>query len=213
MATLATGNVSGGVKKASGVQIPATVGSAWARVRDNTDASTNWICIGYTAGSKTAVDVVATGSGVGISHLRDEAGRTQYDDQCLFGGFRDVDDRFVHFMYVGKNSGAMARGRASLHKNAVLNELEGCVREESIVAGESDAQTTAPGSAELPAPNDTGVIAVAPVVEAPSAQPGAVKFEALSDSEFESTFAMSRTEFLRLPEWKRTSARKSKGLF
>ena len=52
----------------------------------------------------------------------------EFQSTVVFGAFRDdADGKFVHFMSTGAEAGAMLRGRASMAKNGVLNELEGYV--------------------------------------------------------------------------------------
>lgn len=50
------------------------------------------------------------------------------EDQVYFGGIRlqvDSFTRFYSFCRIGENVGGMKRGKVSLHKNGVLNLLEG----------------------------------------------------------------------------------------
>jgi hypothetical protein len=124
-------------KQASGVTVANNIANTWKQVRDNNDESIDWLICGYVpSDSKTNVDVIATGTGSFVA-LKAELGKSEYDSHCLFGGFREADSgKFCHLTYVGHKTAAMARGRASLHKNAVLNELEGCVREENILQEE-----------------------------------------------------------------------------
>lgn len=203
MATFQTGDTSGGLKKTCGVVISPNISKTWIRVRNDLDTSVNWMLIGYL--SKTVVDVVATGSGSLRDGILVEIQNGKYDDQCLFGGFRD-GDRFSHFTFVGSRTGAMAKGRASLHRNAILNELEGCVREENLIQNEVSP----------PVPD---VAAVPNLVESTSGQtedqtvPAIGIFEALSDEDFANRFKMSRREFDLLPKWKQANAKKACGMF
>lgn len=48
------------------------------------------------------------------------------DDQPIFGGAKLTSGRFASFVYSGDKVGVMSKGRASMHKNGVLNVLEGC---------------------------------------------------------------------------------------
>ena len=98
MATLATGNVTGGVKKSSGCVIDSSLAAAWARVRDDSDASCTWMLSGYAAGSKTKIEVVAAGSG-SLEDLREELRKESYGNVVVFGGFKDSDGKFVHISY------------------------------------------------------------------------------------------------------------------
>jgi hypothetical protein len=45
----------------------------------------------------------------------------------VFGGFRVASTgRFRHFYYCPESASAMKKGRASIHKNGVLNVMIGC---------------------------------------------------------------------------------------
>jgi len=207
MATFMTGDTSGGVKKASGIELAASLTETWKRVRDNGDSSVNWMLCGYS--SKTNIDVISIGAG-SLSEIEVEVANSKYDDQCLFGGFRD-GEKFVHFTYVGAQAGAMVRGRASLHKNAVLNVLEGCVKEVNLIQGESSDAT----SSTSPVAADEALISVS-VPRETEVVPGPTKaalFDTLSDEEFLAAFQMDRTEFEKLPAWKKANAKKSVGMF
>ena len=208
MATLATGNLSGGQKKASGCTIGAGIATAWEQVRDDCDKSTNWVLCGYVpASSKTNIDVVATGPG-GLNGLKAEVRSPSYDAQCLFGGFRDDSDgKFVHFTYVGHATGAMTKGRASLHKNAVLNEIEGCVREHNMIQAEDDASDQ-PGSS-----SGASATLQRQISAKPATGSKADNFASLGDAEFSKLFGMSRGDFEELPKWKQGNAKKEAGLF
>ena len=94
-------------------------------VRDDKEDSINWLIAGYAPDSKTDVTVLHTGSG-GLEDCRQHLSLST----PAFGGLRLIN-RFVSFFYGGHedHTTAMLRGRASLHKNGVLNVLEGCDRE------------------------------------------------------------------------------------
>ncbi len=209
MATFMTGDTSGGVKKASGVVLGASLTETWARVRDNGDTSVNWMLCGYS--SKTNIDVIVSGAG-SLSELEVEVANSKYDDQCLFGGYRD-GEKFAHFTYVGAQAGAMARGRASLHKNAVLNVLEGCVKEVNLIQGESN--NTAASTSSIAVAADAALVSV-PVPRESEVVSGPTKaslFDTLTEDEFIAAFQMGRSEFELLPAWKKANAKKSRGMF
>mmetsp|Transcript_21376 Transcript_21376/g.42383 ORF Transcript_21376/g.42383 Transcript_21376/m.42383 type:complete len:225 (+) Transcript_21376:42-716(+) len=224
MATFMTGDTSGGIKKSSGVVIGSSIASGWARVRDNEDASTNWILLGYhPPESKTNVEVVAYGPG-SFDDLMVQAKDPKYASHCLFGGFRD-GDKFAHFTWVGLDTGAMAKGRASLHKNAVLSELEGCIREETIIQGEEGAPSwpaesppqneslpPSPAAAETPPQLNTQTNPQSSKTPL-DVDSKAFKFMSIGSQEFVQMFRMTREEFNQLPTWKQNNAKKAKDLF
>jgi hypothetical protein len=57
MATLATGNTTGGQKKSSGVSLVSSLKETWAKVRDDSDESCSWVLAGFSPGSKTNIEV------------------------------------------------------------------------------------------------------------------------------------------------------------
>ena len=82
----------------------------------------DWVLCGYVDGSKTDITVLNKGSG-GVS----ACSAALPSDEPSFGGFRlQSNGRFRHFYYCPENVSAMKKGRASMHKNGVLNTLEGC---------------------------------------------------------------------------------------
>jgi len=172
------------------------------------------------ATSKSNIDVVASGPG-SLGDIKAELAAPAYGSQCVFGGFRDdVDNKFAHFSFVGSAAGAMARGRASMHKNAVLNCIVGCVREVNIVQGEEDGGEPPAAVVAAASANPTAVAApaaaAAAVSQAPAAAAAAPKadaFAALGDEDFQATFGMARADFEKLPGWKQVAAKKSKGMF
>jgi hypothetical protein len=131
--TMQTGCLTGGIKKRSGVNVLPEVAQTWARVRDDADEEVNWFIAGYVTGSKTDITVIHQGAGTGGNI--DSVGECQSHlllETPAFGGLRLADNnRFVQFFWGGHadHASAMLRGRASLHKNGVLNVLEGCDRE------------------------------------------------------------------------------------
>ena len=119
MATLATGSITGGVKRSSGVSVSSNVLQTWnAKVRSNAAATADFLVVGFSPpSSKTNVDVLFEGVG-GLGELK-KLLRARYNDVVCLGAFRDGEDgRFVHFMSTGEHAGAMAKGRASMAKSA-----------------------------------------------------------------------------------------------
>ncbi len=111
-----------GAKRSSGVSMnEEEIRDAWKDVKDD-GSDTNWLLISYVAGSNSAVHVVATGNG-GVSemlaHLNDDSSFFCVV-RCKIGS----NIKFYSLFYVGNNVGGMARGKASMHKSAILNLFE-----------------------------------------------------------------------------------------
>jgi hypothetical protein len=81
----------------------------------------DWVIAGYDGNSKTDITVLQHGAG-GIS----ACAAALPDNVPCFGGFRCSNGRFRHFYYAPDAASVMQKGRASMHKNGVLNVLEGC---------------------------------------------------------------------------------------
>ncbi|GAX23578.1 hypothetical protein FisN_12Hh143 [Fistulifera solaris] len=128
--TLQTDPRSGGLKRSSGVNVLPLVAETWAQVRDNHNTNVDWLLAGYDQGSKTDITVVAQGHG-GL----EACAAALPSDEPVFGGFRLSNGRFRHFYYAPESASVMKKGRASMHKNGVLNVLEGCDGEISIRPG------------------------------------------------------------------------------
>lgn len=139
--TLQTDPRSGGLKRSSGVNVLPVVAEsrycntlftpfqilnlfpispAWSEVRDNANTSVDWLIASYVEGSKSDITVIAKGSG-GPAECSKALSET---DPC-FGGCKTSNGRFRGFYYCPEGCGAMKKGRASMHKNGVLNILEG----------------------------------------------------------------------------------------
>ena len=118
--TLQTDPRSGGVKRSSGVNVLPEVSETWTRVRDNSDGEVDWLVAGYVPGSKTDITVLASGPGGTAA-----CAAALPDGEPVFGGCRMSTGRFQGFFYVPENTSSMKKGRASMHKNGVLNVLEG----------------------------------------------------------------------------------------
>lgn len=98
--------------------------TAWAQVRSDTNDESTYLLATYNENSKTDVTLYDTGPG-GI----ESACRNLPNDKPMFGGVRLSTGRFVSFIYIGDEVGIMLRGRSSMHKNGVLNVLQGCDEE------------------------------------------------------------------------------------
>jgi hypothetical protein len=90
-------------------------------VRDNSNGSVDWLIAGYDGASKTDITVLGKGSG-GVAGCAAELPGAD----PVFGGCRLRTGRFVAFYYAPDGASVMKKGRASMHKNGVLNVLEGC---------------------------------------------------------------------------------------
>lgn len=93
----------------------------WAEVRDNSNASVDWLIAGYDGASKTDITVLKRGSG-GVA----ACAAALPDSDPVFGGCRLRTGRFMAFYHAPEGASVMKKGRASMHKNGVLNVLEGC---------------------------------------------------------------------------------------
>ncbi|GMI35979.1 hypothetical protein TeGR_g4005, partial [Tetraparma gracilis] len=140
MATLSTGSTSGGVAKASGCTVLPSVSSAWQRVRGRG----GYVLAGYVGGSKTDVGVLAEGTGDREHVLR---ALLPFADRAVFGAF-SCDKPFQHLFFMGA-VGGLGKGRACLHKNAVLNAFEGCAGE--LTLGLEDLPEPLPPKPDSPA--------------------------------------------------------------
>lgn len=95
--------------------------AAWSEVRDNGNSAVDWLIAGYDGTSKTDITVLCKGSG-GVA----ACAAALPDADPVFGGCRLSSGRFQSFYYAPDAASVMKKGRASMHKNGVLNVLEGC---------------------------------------------------------------------------------------
>ena len=103
-------------------------------MRDNGNTAVDWIIAGYDSNSKTDITVIAKGCG-GVEGC---AASLPESEPC-FGGFRLSNGRFRHFYYAPDVASVMKKGRASMHKNGVLNVMEGCDGEVNMKPGMTEA--------------------------------------------------------------------------
>jgi hypothetical protein len=108
--------------------------TAWSEVRDNGKPEIDWLIAGYDNGSKTTITVIAKGGG-GV----EACAAALPENEPSFGGCRFSSGRFKSFYHCGENMSAMKKGRASMHKNGVLNVLEGCDGEMKMQPGVTEA--------------------------------------------------------------------------
>jgi len=225
MATFMTGITSGGQAKGSGATVSDAVTSAWLNARNNG----GFVLLSYELNSKMNVVVIAEGEG-GIEGLSAAAQSLPLNSTVLWGGVATDSNTFKHVTFIGEDIGGLARGRASLHKNAVLNTIEGCVGEIDLAAVLSAAEFPPPANepettkssaaltlAHAPSPSFAPTLAPTP---APNPMPttttpasATAKEQALSDADFLTTFGMSKEAFAKLPKWKQQAAKKKAGLF
>eukprot|EP00536_Pseudo-nitzschia_multiseries_P000122 jgi/Psemu1/299868/fgenesh1_kg.3_\ len=138
--TLQTDPRSGGVKRSSGVNVLPSVVDAWAEVRDDSNASVDWILVGYEGNSKTDMTLLEKGAG-GIDVLSTRLASVAAGG-AVFGGTRLLQKksgRFVHFLYVDEACPAMKRGRTLMYKNGVFNALAGCDGEIELTPGMTES--------------------------------------------------------------------------
>ena len=93
---------------------------------------TNYCLFTYAEGSSPVICLHAVGED-GLGGLE----ATLSEDLVLFGGVRiqmGGSVKFYSFIRVGENVGGMKRGKAAMHKNAVLNVLEGVSGEISVTS-------------------------------------------------------------------------------
>lgn len=81
----------------------------------------DWLIAGYDGSSKTDITVLKKGNG-GVAGCAAELP----ESDPVFGGCRLRTGRFMAFYYAPDGASVMKKGRASMHKNGVLNVLEGC---------------------------------------------------------------------------------------
>jgi Cofilin/tropomyosin-type actin-binding protein len=128
--TLQTDPRSGGIKKSSGVKVLPEVAAVWEQVRDNNNPDVDWVMCGYVENSKTDITVLYKGNG-GLAACAAKLPEAE----PVWGGIRLSTGRFTGFYYVGESCSAMKKGRASMHKNGVLNVLQGRDGEINIQPG------------------------------------------------------------------------------
>lgn len=152
--TLQTDPRSGGIKRSSGVNVLSTVSETWAQVRNDSDSSVDWLIAGYDGSSKTDITVLARGSGgIGACSL------ALPENKPAFGGCRLETGRFVTFFFADEDTPTMQKGRASMHKNGVLNVLEGSDGEIEMRRNLKEAEALLPASGN----QTSGSTAVQPI--------------------------------------------------
>jgi hypothetical protein len=107
---------------------------AWAKVRDNGNKDVDWLIASYDNGSKQDITVIKHGGG-GMA----ACSAALPEGEPVFGGFRTESGRFRQYYYVSDGTSVMKKGRASMHKNGVLNVLEGCDGEFNLKPGMTEA--------------------------------------------------------------------------
>jgi hypothetical protein len=107
-------------KRSSGVDCsdPAIL-LTWNHVKDDLNP-TNWLLIGYSDGS--TVSLRASGS-QGLEELL----LNLNNDEAFFGALRAQvrgSTKFYSLSFVGDNLNGMRKGKASMHRSAILNNFE-----------------------------------------------------------------------------------------
>ena len=111
MPTLFTDPRSGGIKKSSGVNVLPIVAETWAHVRDDSNASVDWLIASFDSSSKTDITVIASGSG-GL----EACASILPENNACYGGVKLKSGRFVTFYYAPEGCPVMQRGRGVLEK-------------------------------------------------------------------------------------------------
>lgn len=210
----------------------------WSQVRDDGNISVDWILVGYEGNSKTDITLLAKGNG-GI----DSVSKALPQGTAVYGGCRlKGSGRFVTFFYADDNTPAMQKGRASLHKNGVMNVLEGSDGEIGMKPEQTEMETRLPVSGgggtvsesksyqacvteqattQFPivvdekSESQTQSLEVAAKFPTATVSPSfdTCREQSLSDTEFINVFGMDKTAFAKLAAWRQTSLKKTKGLF
>lgn len=106
-------------KRSSGIDCnDNNIIETWELIK-NDNNSLKWLLIGYSNPSK----VILLQSGENFEELLTFLN----DDECFFGVFRcqiEGNDKFFTFSFVGENVNGMKKGKASMHRSAVLNLFE-----------------------------------------------------------------------------------------
>ena len=106
-------------KRSSGVDTSdPKILEMWERLKDDHDPI-QWLLIGYTSPSSVALIQSGERFDEMLSHMN--------DDECFFGALRGKvsgADKFFSLSFVGENVNGMKKGKASMHKSAVLNLFE-----------------------------------------------------------------------------------------
>ena len=104
----------------------AIADTAWSEVRNDENTEVDWALVAAdkSDGPKsTKVITLLKGSG-GIEKC---AASLPKDGTIVYGGARLASNRFVSFIFIDEDlTPAMAKGRAIMFKNGVLNVFEGC---------------------------------------------------------------------------------------
>ena len=113
MPTLFTDPRSGGVKKASGVNVLPIVAETWAQIRDDKNTDVDYLIASFDGSSKTDITVVSSGSG-GV----EACAAALLENKPCYGGVRlRRNGRFVTFFYVPEGCPPLQRGRGKNYAN------------------------------------------------------------------------------------------------
>jgi len=124
----------GGNATSSGLDLSdPEISSGWERVRDDEDDA-SILLLSYASKNKLKVESVASGTAETIVSLMN-------DSSVWFGGLKSANGKLYAVYCVGSDTGGMVRARAGLHKNAVVNALDGTVGEISGMSVEEFAES------------------------------------------------------------------------
>jgi hypothetical protein len=122
-------------KRSSGVDCSdPRILEMWEMVKDEQNP-TQWLLIGYS--NSATVNLTQHGERI------DEMLSFMTDDECLFGVFRiklSGADKFCSLSFVGENLNGMKKGKASMHRSAILNLFE--VHGSVSISGQGEANLT-----------------------------------------------------------------------
>ena len=118
----------------------------------------------FTYAGKKSFQLGKAGSGDGARGVIDGIAALGGDNIIAFAGFRSHDGKFVRVLCLGEDVNGMKKGRASLHKNAVFNALEGAKDEVHVTSVEELGEKLQPfvGPDDGPAPAAAPAAAAAP---------------------------------------------------
>jgi hypothetical protein len=119
-------------KRSSGVDCSdPRILEEWERIKDEHNP-TQWLLIGYS--NSSTVNLIQNGEKF------EEMLSFMTDDECLFGVFRvrlSGADKFCSLSFVGENLNGMKKGKASMHRSAILNLFE--VHGSVSISGQGEA--------------------------------------------------------------------------
>ena len=163
----------------------AIADTAWSEVRNDENTEVDWALVAAdkSDGPKsTKVITLLKGSG-GIEKC---AASLPKDGTIVYGGARLASSRFVSFIFIDEDlTPAMAKGRAIMFKNGVLNVFEGCDCEIEMRRDLTEHEVL------LHIEKVTGFAVMFPVANSQPRSPAVSTTTSVNDSYIESTFKQS----------------------